>query len=139
MRRSSTLVCLQTVGKLCGVLLGLSVALPAKEQWRSIETSHFSLIGNASDRDIRKVAEKMEQFRDAVTKLFSNVNLNSSVPTTVVVFKSDSSYHPFKPLYQGKPKNVAGYFLAGVDVNYITLTASSGRDDFRPLPQGQRW
>jgi len=39
------------------------------------------------------------------------------VPTTVVVFKSDSSYAPFKP-----HANTAGYFQPGDDVNYITLT-----------------
>ncbi len=45
------------------------------------------------------------------------MRFNSPVPTTVVVFKSDSSYAPFKP-----NANIAGYFQAGPDVNYITLT-----------------
>ncbi|HET9712267.1 MAG TPA: DUF1570 domain-containing protein, partial [Pyrinomonadaceae bacterium] len=49
--------------------------------------------------------------------LFPSVRFNTPVPTTVVVFKSDSSYGPFKP----KP-DVAGYFQPGEDVNYITLT-----------------
>lgn len=29
---------------------------------------------------------------------------------------------PFKPLYQGKPLNISGYFQPGREVNYITLT-----------------
>src|SRR5258705_1182394 len=38
-------------------------------------------------------------------------------PTSVVVFKSDSSFRPFKP-----GPNIAGYFQPGPDVNYIALT-----------------
>ena len=38
------------------------------------------------------------------------------MPTTVIVFKNDDSYRPFKP-----NENTAGYFQPGPDVNYITL------------------
>ncbi|HBB88327.1 MAG TPA: hypothetical protein DC047_11990 [Blastocatellia bacterium] len=49
--------------------------------------------------------------------------MNSSIPTTVFVFKSNSAYEPFKPQYRGKTKsNVAGYFLSRPEGNYITLT-----------------
>jgi tetratricopeptide (TPR) repeat protein len=75
------------------------------------------MLGNASEKDIRRVAVKLEQFREVFTNLFPNTRFNTPVPTTVVVFKSDSSYGPFKP----KP-DVAGYFQPGPDVNYITLT-----------------
>jgi tetratricopeptide (TPR) repeat protein len=48
--------------------------------------------------------------------------LDSSVPTTVVVFRDDASFTPFKPFYQGRPANVAGFFQPGDDVNYIAMT-----------------
>src|SRR5206468_1406889 len=48
-----------------------------------------------------------------------------SIPTVVVVFKDDMAFRPFKPLYNGKPANVAGYFEAGNDVNFIALTGDS--------------
>ncbi len=51
--------------------------------------------------------------------------MSTPVPTTVIVFKNDSSYGPFKP-----NANTAGYFQSGDDVNYITLTAESrGQQD----------
>jgi tetratricopeptide (TPR) repeat protein len=65
----------------------------------------------------------MEQFRDAVTKLFSNVNLNSSVPDHGSGIQIRLVLSSVQTSVPGKPKNVAGYFLAGVDVNYITLTS----------------
>ena len=89
----------------------------AKDTWVSVRTKNFLMIGNASEKDIRNVALKLEQFREAFTNIFPNIKFNTPVPTTVVVFKSDSAYAPFKP-----NANVAGYFQPGPDVNYITLT-----------------
>jgi tetratricopeptide (TPR) repeat protein len=89
----------------------------AKDTWVSVRTKNFLMLGNASEKDIRKVALKLEQFREVFTRLFPQMKFNTPVPTTVIVFKSDSSYGPFKPI-----PNVAGYFQAGPDVNYITLT-----------------
>ena len=89
----------------------------AKDTWTSVRTKNFFMIGNANEKEIRKVALKLEQFREVFTKLFPHIRFNTPVPTTVVVFKSDSSYAPFKP-----STNTAGYFQPGEDVNYITLT-----------------
>jgi FimV-like protein len=89
----------------------------AKDTWVSVRTKNFFLIGNAGDKDIRKVALKLEQFREVFTRLFPKIIFSTPVPTTVIVFKSDESYAPFKP-----GPNIAGYFQPGLDVNYITLT-----------------
>jgi tetratricopeptide (TPR) repeat protein len=89
----------------------------AKDTWTSVRTKNFFMIGNANEKEIRKVALKLEQFREVFTKLFPHMRFNTPVPTTVVVFKSNSSYAPFKP-----GANTAGYFQPGEDVNYITLT-----------------
>ena len=89
----------------------------AKDTWVSVRTKNFFMLGNASEKDIRRVALKLEQFREAFTNIFPNIQVNTPVPTTVVVFKSDASYAPFKP-----GQYVAGYFQPGPDVNYITLT-----------------
>ena len=89
----------------------------AKDNWISLRSKNFYLVGNASEKEIRKVALKLEQFREVLTRALPNIRFNSPVPTTVVVFKDHRSYGPFKP----RP-NTAGYFQAGPDVNYITLT-----------------
>lgn len=101
----------------------------AKDSWDSVRSKNFYLVGNASDKEIRKVATRLEQFRDVFSRLFPKAVTVSPIPVTVVVFKSDSSYKPFKPLYQGKPSNVAGYFQPGEDVNYITLTTEHGTEN----------
>src|SRR5258706_9291266 len=101
----------------------------AKDEWIQIKSKNFLLIGNASEKDIRKVGTRLEQFRETFRLLFSGMNLTSPITTNVVVFKSDSYYKNFKPRRaDGKIDNfVAGFFQPGQDVNYITLS-TEGED-----------
>lgn len=100
-----------------------AASLPAKDNWTSVRSKNFFLIGNAGEKDIRKAATRLEQFRDVFTKLFPKARINSSVPTRVVVFKNTGAFKPFMPVHQGKINEVAGYFQSGQDVNHIVLTA----------------
>ena len=102
------------------LLLAVAPALQtaaAKDTWISVRSKNFFLIGNAGEKDVRQVATRLEQFREVFTRLLPTVKFTSPVATTVIVFKSDKSYSPFRP-----NQNLAGYFQPGPDVNYITLT-----------------
>ncbi len=88
----------------------------AKDKWTSVRSKNFQLVGNAGEKEIREVGLRLEQFREVVSHVFTNLRVKSPVPTTVFVFKDDESYRPFKPT-----ANTAGYFQAGTEVNYITL------------------
>lgn len=99
-------------------------SVAAKEEWLQVRSKNFNLIGNASEKDVRKVATKLEQFRETFRQIFNQANLSSPIPTNVVVFKNSSAYKPFKPKRaDGKiDEFIAGYFQPGEDVNYITLS-----------------
>ncbi|HKS28601.1 MAG TPA: tetratricopeptide repeat protein [Pyrinomonadaceae bacterium] len=114
---------------LLALLVTVAPAASAKDTWTQVRSKNFLLIGNASEKEIREVATKLEQFRDVASRLLSGANFNSPVPTRVIVFKNGSSYKPYKPLYQGKPANVSGYFQRGRDVNYITLSLEQADDN----------
>ena len=122
---------MKTLRLLALVVLFLAVVVPAsaKDEWIQVRSKNFFLIGNASEKDIRKVATRLEQFRETFRLLFSKMNLTSPITTNVIVFKSDSAYKPFKPKRaDGKTDNfIAGYFQPGEDVNYITLS-TEGED-----------
>ena len=102
------------------ILVSLHTTVVAKDTWVSVRTKNFLMLGNASEKEIKNVGLKLEQFREAFTHIFPNVRFNTPVPTTVIVFKNDSSYASFKP-----SPNLAGYFQPGQDVNYITLTTET--------------
>lgn len=100
----------------------------AKDAWTSVRSKNYLLVGNAGERDIRLIATQLEQFREVFAREFAGAAPNSPVPTTVVVFKSDADYRPYKPLFQGRPADVAAYFQSGHDVNYITLSPAQRKD-----------
>lgn len=110
------------VAIIAGILLCLATfsTVQAKDNWTSVRSKNFTLIGNASEKDIRKVATRLEQFRDVFARLFPGARFETPIPTTVIVFKSMSSYKPFNSGHN------AGYFQKGEDVNYITLTTELG-------------
>ena len=108
--------------------------LPApqtRDNWRSVRTNHLFVIGNADAEKLRQVAAWLEFFHSAFARLVSRNVLDSPVPTTVIVFRDDASFTPFKPLYQGRPIDLAGFFQPGDDVNYIALSLDpDNRDPF---------
>ena len=108
-----TVVCAVAIALIC---LAAPFAAQAKDNWISVQTRNFFVVGNGSEKEVKQVATRLEQFREVFTRLFGGIKFKSPVPTTVIVFKSMSSYKPFRL------PNAAGYFQKGEDVNYITLT-----------------
>lgn len=105
-------------------LLFLPVVVQAKDEWLSVRSKNFILVGNADEKEIRRVGTKLEQFRETFRQLFPRANFNSTKPNIVVVFKNQKDYRPFKPVRaDGQVSDwVAGYFQPGEDANYITLS-----------------
>ena len=117
---------------LCAVPTGVTQAKPApqtRDNWRSVRTNNLFVIGNADAEKLRQVAAWLEFFHSSFARLISRNVLNSSVPTTVVIFRDDASFVPFKPLYQGRPANISGFFQPGDDVNYIAISLDPSERD----------
>jgi len=113
------------------LLLFVGTDVSAKDEWIKVRSKNFSLIGNASEKDIRQVATRLEQFRLVFSNLLLEMKVNSPVSTTVVVFRDDRALTPFKPLKpDGKPAEwIAGYFQPSDDINYIALSAGGERGE----------
>lgn len=104
-------------------LVAFETRASTKERWIGVRSEHFTLVGNADERDIRDVAVRLEQFRNILKRLFSDGRISDPVPTTVIVFRNDDAFKAFRPLYQGRLTDVAGYFQPGRDLNYIAISA----------------
>ncbi|HEX8091958.1 MAG TPA: tetratricopeptide repeat protein [Blastocatellia bacterium] len=102
----------------------------AKDKWIGMTTKNLNIISNAGEEDTRELALKMEQFHFVISRLF-NIRTEAFLPVTVIVFKDDSSFKPYKPLYNGKPGNLSGYFQPGTDENIIALNLRGSGE--RPL------
>lgn len=98
-------------------------------EWKRLATPSLTVVGNAREDDLRRAGLEIERFRRAIGSLSSALRMDSPVPTTVVVFRDDSALSPFKPRVRGKVNdNVAGYFSARPDVNYIVMAPSERRE-----------
>jgi len=93
--------------------------LPA-DRWIAVQTANLHVVSNAGEAATLQAAQRLEQFVGAVSSL-ADVSGRADVPVTVVMFKDDASFAPFKPLYRGRPQNVHGYFRRGDDENVIAL------------------
>ena len=107
-----------------------SAASQTRDGWRSVRTNHLFVIGNADPENLRRVAVWLEFFHAAFARLVSRNVIDSSVPTTVIVFRDDLSFMPFKPVYNGRPASISGFFLPGDDVNYIALSLDPRGDTY---------
>src|SRR3954471_1145180 len=100
----------RTIAALITCLSVVAAPATAWARWTRLASDHFVFIGDVPDRDMRDIAQRLEEFREVVSRVFSEDTTPSPVPTTVIVFQNDRSFTPFKPVFQGKPVAVAGYF-----------------------------
>ena len=90
--------------------------------WVSVRTQNFLVEGGVDELELRRAAERLEEYRAAFSHLLSGRHFDAGVPTAVVVFPDEASFAPFKPRIGGHvARGVAGYFQPGTDINYITL------------------
>src|SRR5688500_15825222 len=96
------------------VLLGMvACASPAWADWRSLKSEHFLVIGDATDRDLRDVALRLEQFREVISRRTPTALRDDTPPVVVLVFRSVRAFEPFMPRANGRIVPVAGFFQPG--------------------------
>jgi hypothetical protein len=107
-------------------IICLLTAHPGAAEWRRLDSPNFIVIGDVSARELREVAVKFEGFRETLQRVLSESATTAAVPTVVIVFPSDKAFTPFKPIYQGKPReDVRGLFVGGQNVNYIAMESTA--------------
>ena len=118
------------------VFLALSFGLlggEAATEWTRMRSTNFTVVGDASERQIRLVAQQLEQFREVMLRALPAASAASPVPIVVIVFANDRSFGPFKPRFQGRPVEVAGFFQGGPDVNFIAVNGDLGAQGARTV------
>jgi hypothetical protein len=110
-----------------------ALSVRAAGPWTRIQSEHFLFISEASERQVRDLAAQLEQFREVVSRTLPPSALDSPVPTVVLVFRSTRSFTPYKPLFEGRPIAVNGFFQGGDDVNYMAVNVEFERSALRTL------
>ncbi len=115
----------------CGLLIAVAALLPAAGQapdaWINARTSHFDIVSNGREREVRDLASNLEQFVAVVSRLLTTEEA-PGVPVTVLAFRDERSFRPYRPLYRGQPVNVSGFFQRTQDGALIALDMSASRE-----------
>ncbi|HWN45136.1 MAG TPA: hypothetical protein VNW71_23125 [Thermoanaerobaculia bacterium] len=106
-----------------------AAALPSsKDEWIEVRTPSFTLFSNAGAKNTQRIGEDLERLRSALAQLSPGLVLSSPYPTSIFVFKNNSSFEPYQQIYNGQPKKVAGYFLSVPQGNYVTVNGDPRND-----------
>ena len=79
---------LRTVSLLITAFLLACFPDAALADWSKLQTPHFLFVGDASEGQIRRTAQRLEQFRDVLGRALPADATSSPVPTVVIVFGS---------------------------------------------------
>src|SRR3982751_6640944 len=122
---------MRAAAKMAAVAICLCLPVFAAGKWTTVRSPNFLLISDADEKDISSVAARLEQFREVLKLLYPDLKLGDGVDRRVIVFGNAGSYREFKPKRaDGSPDDaVAGFFVAGEEVNYITLSSSGVSSD----------
>ena len=103
------------------------VATQPRDGWIRARTRHFDIVSNATEREVRSLASNLEQFVVVVSRILGTTAA-PGVPVTVMAFRDDRSFRPFKPLYDGKPTNISGFFQRTRHATLIALDINASRE-----------
>lgn len=113
------------VAAACVVAFGVQPAPVAKDTWIGVRTPHLNIISNAGEGATRNVAQRLERFVDGLAA-FAGPRIDPDVPVTVMLFRNDASFAPFRPKRDGRTIDLSGYFQRADDENLIALSLESG-------------
>jgi tetratricopeptide (TPR) repeat protein len=114
-------------------LVALGLHTEAAPKWTQLQSENFLFVGDAPEGQIRRTAERLEQFRETLLRALPGENAPSQAPTVVMVFDTDRSMTPAKPLFNGRPIQTSGVFAGGEDVNYMVVNAESLEDSMHSI------
>lgn len=94
----------------CLLILLTSHTMAAERGWRTVTTPHYRVVSQQDDRDTAMWMKDFDQFILSTTDVLQ-MDLKAMPPLTVVLFKDDKDYSPYKLLLpNGQTANVAGQF-----------------------------
>jgi hypothetical protein len=110
----------------------IGVRVCAAAEWVRVETPNFVVFGESGERRTREIAAEFERFREALGRVTVAPG-KSAVPTVIVVFDTQSSFREYRPRYNGKIIDVAGYYIGTEAQSVIALTIQDRDNALRTI------
>ena len=100
-------------------------ATPAAGEWVRVESPNFVVFGEVGEKKTREYAAEFERFREALGRVVPGAAIRPAAPALIFIFRNPESFAPYRPVHNGKPVQVAGYFAGGPDLDVIMLAATN--------------
>ena len=120
-------------GSLIACVLLLANAASAAGEWVRVESPNFVVFGEIGEKRTREFAAEFERFREALGRVVAGAAVRPAAPAMVFIFRNPESFGPYRPTYNGKPVQVAGYFAGGHDLDVIMLAATNRDNALRTI------
>lgn len=82
------------------------------QTWREIQSPHFRVVTDGSDKDGRDVAKEFEQMRSIFSTLFRNPVLDTGAPLLIVAVH-EPGLQALAPIFWNQRDKIAGAFFRG--------------------------
>ena len=108
-------------------LLVCGLAAPAHAEWRRAETAHFVIYGEASERDLRLYAQRVERF-DSLLRAYYPIQVDHEIPKLRVYLAQGR--RDMLRAYPGISAGVGGYYSSnsGGRIHAVVNTEVMGGD-----------
>jgi len=110
-----------------------SILPPDKDAWIQVQTAHFALYSDASEKRVVDLGQRIERFRAALSRFNKRFRVDPAVTTRIFVFKNDASFTPYKKRFNGKVVDMAGMFVGLQDGNFIVLNGEKQGDPLETI------
>jgi tetratricopeptide (TPR) repeat protein len=101
---------------------------PDADRWIQVQTAHFVLYSNASERRTLDLGKRLERFRATLSRFNKKFRVDPPATTSIYVFKDDASLTPYKMRFNGRPVELSGLFAGHPDGYYIILNGAKQGD-----------
>ena len=101
-----------------GPIPAAAATLP--DSWIKVESPHFIVLTQAPESTARAWSIALEQFVQGLHEVIA-VPESKLTKATVLLFRTDRELRPFKPVENGQPKAVVGFFMRGAATSFIAL------------------
>jgi Tfp pilus assembly protein PilF len=109
---------------LVGLLFGYfsSAAVSGEQHWVEVDSPHFRVVSDGSDRDARQVALEFERMRAVLGERFPSFRLETGAPLVIFAAHDDETAKRLDPMiwkaYKVKP---VGYFQHGWEKQFAVV------------------
>lgn len=114
-------------------ILSLGGPALAGSPWIEVRSEHFTVLTTAAERPAREWTLAMEQFVSSLRSALGDTGRRS--PVTVLLFNKEREFRLYKPMENGKPQDVNGFFVRARDISIIAESLSARSTEARRLIQ----